>query len=176
MSNLPVITESDLELVYFRYFEIISDGLKNLHPARLRALLENGGKYCILRGLEDAPYFFAGLADESDEHLIPRDHVTAVEYFDAGRTLQELLEYLPHQLAFAAICTAGKIHKFRGGARAGAGRRPSHPVLKKVAVSVKLPRWLIDWLDQQAESRAVLIEDALRAKYNIEPPSYSANT
>lgn len=41
--------------------------------------------------------------------------------------------------------------------------------LVKQAVSIRLPRWLIDWMDDQTDSRAVLIEKALRAHYKIKP-------
>jgi hypothetical protein len=37
-------------------------------------------------------------------------------------------------------------------------------------ISLKLPRWLIDKLGEQPESRAVLIEDALKGKFGWIPP------
>lgn len=58
----------------------------------------------------------------------------------------------------------------RGGARLGAGRKPVPPQLKKMPISIKLPKWLIDWLDGQEESRANLIEEALRREHGIGPP------
>jgi hypothetical protein len=58
----------------------------------------------------------------------------------------------------------------KGGKREGAGRKPAHPLLKKEMISLKLPRWLIDRLDEEPESRAVLIEDSLRAKFGWTPP------
>ena len=58
-----------------------------------------------------------------------------------------------------------------GGRREGAGRKPSPTELLKVPISIKLPRWLIEWLDTQPESRAVLIEDALRRRHKIKPPA-----
>lgn len=58
----------------------------------------------------------------------------------------------------------------RGGARLGAGRKPVPAELKKEPISIKLPKWLIDWMDEQEESRPVLIEEALRREYNIQPP------
>jgi len=58
----------------------------------------------------------------------------------------------------------------KGGKREGAGRKPAHPLLKKEMISLKLPRWLIDRLDEESESRAVLIEDALKGKFGWEPP------
>jgi hypothetical protein len=57
-----------------------------------------------------------------------------------------------------------------GGARQGAGRKPSPPELKKEPISLKLPRWLIEWMDEQDESRAVLIEDALKRRHKLKPP------
>jgi hypothetical protein len=44
-------------------------------------------------------------------------------------------------------------------AKRGAPRKPDY--LRKELISVKLPRWLIDRLDLEDESRAVLIEQAL---------------
>ena len=58
----------------------------------------------------------------------------------------------------------------RGGARLGSGRKPVPPELKKEPISIKLPRWLIDWLDTQEDSRPKLIEEAMRRYYNIYPP------
>ncbi|MFP5444574.1 MAG: hypothetical protein ACLGIY_13445 [Betaproteobacteria bacterium] len=45
--------------------------------------------------------------------------------------------------------------------------------LKKEPISIKLPRWLIDWMDTQEESRPKLIEEALRRQYNIFPAGES---
>jgi hypothetical protein len=61
-----------------------------------------------------------------------------------------------------------------GGARQGAGRKPAPPALKKVPVSLKLPRWLIQWMDSQPESRAVLIEEALCNRHKLKPPTDGA--
>ncbi len=57
-----------------------------------------------------------------------------------------------------------------GGKREGAGRKPAHPLLKKEMISLKLPRWLIDRLDEESKSRAVMIEDALKVKFGWTPP------
>jgi hypothetical protein len=62
------------------------------------------------------------------------------------------------------------LNKKMGGKREGAGRKPSPPALLKVPISIKLPRWLVEWLDSQQESRAVLIEDALQKQHQIDPP------
>lgn len=61
-----------------------------------------------------------------------------------------------------------------GGAREGAGRKPAPPMLKKEPISLKLPRWLIEWMVDQPESRAVLIEDALKRRHKIKPPDVGA--
>lgn len=58
----------------------------------------------------------------------------------------------------------------RGGARLGAGRKPVEPELKKEPISIKLPKWLIEWMDTQHHSRPNLIEDAMRQHYDIRPP------
>ena len=52
----------------------------------------------------------------------------------------------------------------------GAGRKPAPPNLKKNMVSMKLPQWLIEWTAAQPESRAVLVEDALKKVHNLETP------
>ena len=57
-----------------------------------------------------------------------------------------------------------------GGKREGAGRKPTAPNLKKMPIAVKLPQWLLDWIDTRDESRAVLIEDALKRRHKIKPP------
>lgn len=57
-----------------------------------------------------------------------------------------------------------------GGKRPGAGRPPSPASLLKIPISLKLPRWLIEWMDGREESRAILIEAALREAHKITPP------
>lgn len=58
----------------------------------------------------------------------------------------------------------------RGGKRDRAGRPPAPVELKKRMVSIRLPEWLIQWMDdQQNTNRAVLIEEALKKVHNIEP-------
>lgn len=58
-----------------------------------------------------------------------------------------------------------------GGRRPGAGPPRKPPEIKKVPVSLKLPRWLIDWLDGRPESRATLIEEALKRQYRLTAPT-----
>ena len=58
----------------------------------------------------------------------------------------------------------------RGGKRLGAGRKPVPAQLKKMPISIKLPKWLIDWLDEQGDSRPNVIERALCQQYGIQPP------
>lgn len=52
----------------------------------------------------------------------------------------------------------------------GAGRKPSKLELKKIPVGVKLPRWLVEWMRDQPESQAKLIEEALKARHKLKPP------
>lgn len=40
---------------------------------------------------------------------------------------------------------------------------------KKTPISLKLPPYLIEWMDRQPESRAILIETALNGWYQIPP-------
>lgn len=58
-----------------------------------------------------------------------------------------------------------------GGKREGAGRPPVPPMLKKEPISVKLPKWLLEWMDAQPASRAVLIEEAICKRHKIKPPA-----
>ena len=60
-----------------------------------------------------------------------------------------------------------------GGARKGAGRKP-RPDTKKRPISVKLPPWLIAWMRAQPTSQAVLIEEALIARYGLKQPKIIA--
>lgn len=57
----------------------------------------------------------------------------------------------------------------RGGKREGAGRPRIDPELLKIPVGYKLPRWLVEWLREQDDSAAVIIESALSDKHNIGP-------
>lgn len=52
----------------------------------------------------------------------------------------------------------------------GAGRKPAPPLLKKIPVGLKLPRWLVEWMQAQPESQAVLIEDSLKRRHKLKPP------
>ena len=57
-----------------------------------------------------------------------------------------------------------------GGKRQGAGRPPGDPDLVKIPVGYKLPRWLVNWLREQDEPAAQLIEKALIYKHDIKSP------
>jgi hypothetical protein len=57
----------------------------------------------------------------------------------------------------------------RGGRRKGAGRPALPDNTRKAGVYIKLPPWLIAWMDSQKESRAVLIEKAIRETYKVDP-------
>ncbi len=50
------------------------------------------------------------------------------------------------------------------------GRPLISPELRKEQIGLKLSRWLIDWLDTREESRAELIEEALRNRHRLTPP------
>lgn len=58
-----------------------------------------------------------------------------------------------------------------GGKREGAGRPLAPEMLKKRMVSIRLPEWLIQWMDEQPKTnRAVLIEQALSKLHKLKPP------
>lgn len=58
----------------------------------------------------------------------------------------------------------------QGGKRKGAGRPTIAPELKKKSISLKIPNWLNNWLDEQEESKISLIEKALLEQYRLSPP------
>ena len=58
----------------------------------------------------------------------------------------------------------------RGGAREGAGRKPADPHLVRVPVPLRLPRWLVEWIDSQPGTRADVIEAALLKAHKLRPP------
>ena len=60
------------------------------------------------------------------------------------------------------------MNKKSGGKRDGAGRKPLPSALLKIPISIKLPRWLVEWMDTQPQSRAVLIEEALKKQHKID--------
>lgn len=58
----------------------------------------------------------------------------------------------------------------RGGAREGAGRKPTDPNLVRVAVPLRLPAWLVEWIDAQPSTRAQVIEAALLKAHRLKAP------
>ena len=57
----------------------------------------------------------------------------------------------------------------------GAGRKPAPPNLKKNSVHMKLPQWLIEWTAEQEQSRAVLVEEALKKVHGLKTPAPDYN-
>lgn len=51
------------------------------------------------------------------------------------------------------------------------GRPPAPPALRRVNVPVRLPRWLVEWMAQQPETPAALIEAALLKAHKLRPPN-----
>ena len=58
----------------------------------------------------------------------------------------------------------------RGGAREGAGRRPADPGLVRVAVPLRLPTWMVEWIDAHGGTRADVIEAALLKAHKLKAP------
>ena len=52
----------------------------------------------------------------------------------------------------------------------GPGRKPMAPELKKKATTVKLSPWVLKWLNEQEEAKAVLIEQAVIQRYKLKAP------
>ena len=54
-------------------------------------------------------------------------------------------------------------------------RGPGRPAgSDRVMISVRLPIWLVEWLREQDEPAAQLIEDALRRRHKLKPPDDGA--
>ena len=51
------------------------------------------------------------------------------------------------------------------------GRPPAEQHLRRVHVPVRLPAWLVEWIDAQAGTRADVIEAALLKAHKIKPPN-----
>lgn len=62
-----------------------------------------------------------------------------------------------------------------GGKRKGAGRPPIDPRVVKIPVGYKLPRWLVEWIRQQDEPAALLVEEALCRRHGLKPPTRAHN-
>ena len=58
----------------------------------------------------------------------------------------------------------------RGGAREGAGRKSPAPELCRVGVPLRLPAWMVVFIDSQGGSRAGVIESAMLKAYHLKPP------
>lgn len=52
----------------------------------------------------------------------------------------------------------------------GPGRPKVAPELRCVTVTMRLPQWLKDELDQLPDSRGNIVEDALIKRYRLKPP------
>lgn len=50
------------------------------------------------------------------------------------------------------------------------GRPPAPPQLQRVNVPLRLPRWLVEWIDQQKGTRANVIEAALLKAHKLRAP------
>lgn len=50
------------------------------------------------------------------------------------------------------------------------GRPKVKAILKRESQTLRLPKWLIDWLDHKEESAGRIVEDALIERHRLEPP------
>jgi hypothetical protein len=50
------------------------------------------------------------------------------------------------------------------------GRPPAPPQLQRVNVPLRLPRWLVEWIDRQEGTRADVIEAALLKAHKLRAP------
>ena len=54
--------------------------------------------------------------------------------------------------------------------KAKGGRPPAQPGLRRVNVPLRLPEWLVQWMAEQPETPAELIEAALLKAHKLRPP------
>lgn len=50
------------------------------------------------------------------------------------------------------------------------GRPPAPPHLQRVNVPLRLPRWLVEWIDAQHGTRANVIEGSVMKANKLKPP------
>ncbi len=50
------------------------------------------------------------------------------------------------------------------------GRPPAAPHLQRVNVPLRLPRWLVEWIDAQPGFRTNVIQDAILKAHKLKPP------
>jgi hypothetical protein len=50
------------------------------------------------------------------------------------------------------------------------GRPPAPPQLQRVNVPLRLPRWLVEWIDRQEGTQADVIEAALLKAHKLRAP------
>jgi hypothetical protein len=50
------------------------------------------------------------------------------------------------------------------------GRPPAPPALRRINVPLRLPEWLVQWMAEQPETPAELIEAALLKAHKLRPP------
>ena len=53
------------------------------------------------------------------------------------------------------------------------GRPPAPPQLQRVHVPLRLPRWLLEWIDAQPGTRTDLIERALLTSHRLRAPGHA---
>ena len=53
----------------------------------------------------------------------------------------------------------------------GPGRPRIDPKLLKIPVAYKLPRWLVEWMRNENKPCSQIIEEAVKDKNNLKPPS-----
>ena len=59
----------------------------------------------------------------------------------------------------------------RGGKRKNSGRKSYSSQRKRQSISITLPPYLIRWMDKRPESRAKLIEKAMKKHFEILDPT-----
>ena len=65
---------------------------------------------------------------------------------------------------YRQTCGVGMNGKSKGG------RPPAPPGLRRVNVPLRLPEWLVQWMAEEAETPAELIEAALLKAHKLRPP------
>ena len=105
-----VIIEENMQIAYDKYLKIVQEGLWfQLPESAGRRVGTDGCQFSILSGVTGAPY----LSYRPLKYVHPDDlEVIAHAYIECEATYRELMDFLPGELAFSAVCTAEKVHKF----------------------------------------------------------------
>ena len=77
----------------------------------------------------------------------------------------------PQQLAPLASATFSGLPDQPATPAPRRGRPPTPPHLTRAQVTIRLPQWVVDWMDEQPDAdRTSLIEEAMLKRYKLKAP------